>query len=80
MAASPCSLECRVTEIFALKDVKGQPAGNILTVGQVVGVHLDERFVRDGRFDLAAARTILRCGYLADDAVIEQLFELERPK
>ena len=80
VAASPCSLECRVTEIFALKDVNGAPVGNILTVGQVVGVHLDERFVKDGHFDLAAARTIVRCGYTGDYAVIEQLFQMERPK
>ena len=80
VAASPCSLECRVTEIFALKDVNGAPVGNILTVGQVVGVHLDERFVKEGRFDLAAARTIVRCGYTGDYAVIEQLFQMERPK
>ncbi|WP_294537122.1 flavin reductase family protein [uncultured Rhodoblastus sp.] len=80
VAASPCSLECRVTEIFALKDVNGEPVGNILTVGQVVGVHIDERFLHDGRFDLAAARTIVRCGYAGDYALIERLFKLERPK
>ena len=52
VAASPCGLECRVTEIFRLKNLEGEAVGNILTLGQVVGVHLDERYVKDGRFDL----------------------------
>src|SRR5208282_5204627 len=34
VAASPCSLECRVTEIFRLKDLEGEAVGNILTLGQ----------------------------------------------
>jgi flavin reductase (DIM6/NTAB) family NADH-FMN oxidoreductase RutF len=80
VAASPCSLECRVTDIFRLKDLKGETIGNILTLGQVVGVHIDERFVREGKFDLAAAKTIMRGGYTADYAVVERLFQMERPK
>ncbi len=80
VAASPCSLECRVTEVFRLKNLAGEAAGNILTLGQVVGVHLDERFVKDGRFDLAAAKTIVRCGYAADYAVFDAIFQMERPK
>ncbi len=80
VAASPCSLECRVTETLRLKDVNGEAVGNILTIGQVVGVHLDDNFVRDGRFDLAAAQTITRCGYAADYALIDHFFQMQRPK
>jgi flavin reductase (DIM6/NTAB) family NADH-FMN oxidoreductase RutF len=80
VAASPCSLECRVTEIVRLKDVDGNATANILTLGQVVGVHLDEKFIRDGRFDLAAAQVITRCGYAADYALIDHFFEMARPK
>ncbi|MCI4680093.1 flavin reductase family protein [Rhodoblastus acidophilus] len=79
VAASPCSLECMVTEIVRLKDISGQPMGAILTIGQVVGVHLDEAFIRDGRFDLVAAQPILRCGYAADYATIGALFQMARP-
>jgi flavin reductase (DIM6/NTAB) family NADH-FMN oxidoreductase RutF len=80
VAASPCSLECRVTEIVRLKDVDGEATANILTLGQVVGVHLDEKFIHDGRFDLAAAQVITRCGYAADYALIDHFFEMARPK
>jgi flavin reductase (DIM6/NTAB) family NADH-FMN oxidoreductase RutF len=77
--ASPCSLECKVTEIFRLKDLSGAPMGNILTIGQVVGVHIDEAFLRDGRFDLVAAQPLLRCGYAGDYATIKSIFEIRRP-
>jgi len=80
VAASPCSLECRVTEIVRLKNIDGAPTGAILTIGQVVGVHIDPAFLRDGRFDLRAAQPILRCGYTADYATIGDLFQMRRPR
>jgi flavin reductase (DIM6/NTAB) family NADH-FMN oxidoreductase RutF len=80
VAASPCSLECRVTEIIGMKDMNGRLAGNILTLGQVVGVHLDAKFICEGRFDLAAAQVITRCGYAADYALIDHFFAMSRPK
>jgi flavin reductase (DIM6/NTAB) family NADH-FMN oxidoreductase RutF len=77
--ASPCALECKVTEIFRLKDRHGAAMGNILTVGEVVGVHIDGSFVRDGKFDLAAAAPILRCGYAGDYATLGAMFKMTRP-
>ena len=79
VAASPCSLECKVTEIFRLKDMHGAKMGNILTIGQVVGVHLDEFYIREGLFDLAAASPIMRCGYAGDYAKIGAMFKMTRP-
>jgi flavin reductase (DIM6/NTAB) family NADH-FMN oxidoreductase RutF len=80
VAASPCSLECKVTEIFHLRDMDGAKIGNILTVGQVVGVHLDEFFIREGQFDLAAANPIMRCGYAGDYAKMGAMFKMKRPE
>lgn len=79
VAASPCSLECRVTEIIRLKNLSGAPMGNILTIGQVVGVHISEGFIHDGTFDLKAADPLLRCGYAGDYATIATLFDMRRP-
>ena len=56
VAASPVALECRVVERLELRDVDGVPAPNIVVFGQVVGVHVDERHIVDGRFDTAAVR------------------------
>jgi flavin reductase (DIM6/NTAB) family NADH-FMN oxidoreductase RutF len=47
-------------------------------VGQVVATHIDDRFIKDGRFDTAGARPLGRCGY-RDYAVVEHVFELLRP-
>src|SRR5262249_50616240 len=49
VAASPCALECKLLQIVALADLDGQPAHRYVTFGQVVGVHIDESFIRDGR-------------------------------
>ncbi len=80
VAASPCAMECKVVHATELHDVDGNPAGQFLVVGQVVGVHLDEAFVReDGRVDTVALRPIARCGYLGDYAVVRELFDMPRP-
>ena len=79
VAATPCAMECRVVHAVELHDVDGAPADQFLVVGQVVGVHLDERFVAGGRVDTAAIRPIARCGYLGDYAVVDELFEMLRP-
>jgi flavin reductase (DIM6/NTAB) family NADH-FMN oxidoreductase RutF len=79
VAASPCSLECRVVHQLELHDLDGDSTDHHLVIGQVVGVHLDEALIADGRVDTAAIRPIARCGYLAEYAVVDRLFEMYRP-
>jgi flavin reductase (DIM6/NTAB) family NADH-FMN oxidoreductase RutF len=79
VAGSPCALECRVVHRLELHDVDGEPTDQHLTVGQVLGVHLDERFIVDGRVDTVAMRPIARCGYRGDYTMVERLFEMLRP-
>jgi flavin reductase (DIM6/NTAB) family NADH-FMN oxidoreductase RutF len=79
VAATPCAMECKVVHAVELHDIDGRPADQFLVVGQVVGVHLDERFVAGGRVDTAAIRPIARCGYLGDYTVVDELFEMLRP-
>jgi flavin reductase (DIM6/NTAB) family NADH-FMN oxidoreductase RutF len=76
--ASPAALECRVTEMVSLRDLEGRDTGRRLVLGLVVGVHLDERFVKDGWVDSAAMRPIARCGY-DEYAVVEKVFSMPRP-
>lgn len=78
VAESPVALECKAIEVKALTDLDGRPMGNHLVIGQVVGVHIDEAMIVDGRFDLTLARPIARCGY-KDYAVVTELFALDRP-
>lgn len=79
VAASPCAMECRVVSDVELRDLDGRSVDQHLIIGQVVGVHLDESFIADGRVDTARLRPIARCGYLGDYAVVESLFEMRRP-
>jgi len=78
VAASPAALECRVVHAMELHDQDGRPSNGFITIGQVVGVHIDERCLRDGRFDMVAAGTIARCGY-RDYAQVTEVFEALRP-
>ncbi|SSC66590.1 flavin reductase family protein [Ciceribacter selenitireducens] len=72
-------LECRVTEIHTLKTIDGTDSDSHAVFGQVVAIHLDERVIRDGRFDVALARPVTRLGYM-DYAEVQPVFELLRPK
>ena len=78
VAASPCALECKWLQTVRLNDVDGRPLENHVVFGQVVGVHIDDRFIRDGLLDTAAMRPIARCGY-RDYAVVESVFSMTRP-
>ncbi|MFS8049546.1 flavin reductase family protein [Rhizobium sp. BR 314] len=72
-------LECRVTEILRPKGLDGEPSENIMVIGQVVGIHIDEAIIRDGRLDMALARPVARMGYM-DYAEGSDVFEMMRPK
>lgn len=76
--AAAASLECKLVDLQELKTLDGSSAGTFMAIGQVVGVHIDERCIRDGRFDMTEAHTIARCGY-SDYAVVNALFSLTRP-
>jgi flavin reductase (DIM6/NTAB) family NADH-FMN oxidoreductase RutF len=75
---SPAALECRVIAVQELRDLQGRPIDRHIVFGEVVGVHIDRAFLREGRFDSAAARPLSRLGY-RDYAVVSETFELRRP-
>ena len=79
VAASPCALECKLIDVIRLRTVEGTLIDNWMVFGQVVGVHIDEAFITDGRLDTAAMQPIARCGY-ADYAVADRMFSISRPR
>lgn len=78
VADSPAAMECRVTQVVRVLDVDGRETGGVVVYGQVVGMHIDERCMKDGRFDLAAVKPIARCGY-DEYTVVERVFAMTRP-
>ena len=81
VAASPAALECRVVQIVRLHDLEGRETSNLLAIGQVVGVHIDRAYLRDGLFDTGAAHPIMRAGYRDQyvEATPETMFQMTRP-
>ena len=79
VARAAAAFECKVVQILPLHDLAGDALDSFLVLGQVVGVHINPRFLIDGRFDTAAARPIARCGYRGDYAEVTGLFEMFRP-
>ena len=62
VAESPVALECRWLRTVPLEPLTG-PAQYHLVIGEVVGTHIDDRFIVDGVVDTAAMRPIARAGY-----------------
>jgi flavin reductase (DIM6/NTAB) family NADH-FMN oxidoreductase RutF len=72
-------MECKVTRVMRLEDSRGTPIDGWIVIGEVVGVHIDSKYLKDGFFDTAAARPIARCGYRGDYAEVNRIFEMIRP-
>jgi flavin reductase (DIM6/NTAB) family NADH-FMN oxidoreductase RutF len=80
--SSPVRFECRVTQEIQLQNVQAEPITTWMVFGEVVGVHIDESLLKDGIYQTAAARPVVRGGGPADYFTIvpEQLFQMRRPK
>src|SRR4029077_15663917 len=45
------------------KDIDGNPEPRFIAFGQVIGIHIDESFIKDGLLDTGAMKPIARAGY-----------------
>lgn len=78
---SPVAFECRHWKTVQLPPATpGGPSGYHVVFGLVVGIHIDEAFIKDGIVDTGAMRPVARLGY-HDYAVVtpETIFSLRRP-
>ncbi|MGE6785897.1 flavin reductase family protein [Ensifer adhaerens] len=78
VAEAYAALECRMTEMFQPKDLDGAPSDNYVVIGQVVGIHIREEAIRDGRFDMATVKPLARLGYM-DYCDGGDVFQMTRP-
>jgi len=78
---SPVAFECKLIEIMQLRGANGEKAQAWLTLGEVVAVHIDKNFIRDGVYQTALARPIVRAGRKGDsfESRPDALFEMTRP-
>lgn len=80
VAESPAALECKLVQIVQLHGADGATLDQYLTIGQVVGVHLDRAYLKEGLFDLVATHPVQRAGYGADYTEATTGFKMERPR
>ena len=77
VAESPVAFECRHFRTVPLPGDDGS-ADNHLVIGRVIGIHIDDRYIHDGRVDTAALRPLARLGY-SEYAVVTEAFRMRRP-
>lgn len=79
---SPAALECRHWKTIELPDVQpGTDKGHFLVIGHVVGIYIDDAYVKDGLVDTPAMRPLARMGYMQYAVVTpETTLEINRPQ
>ena len=73
VAHAPASMECKLTKVV---DLPG--SSNIVVFGEVTGIHLNEKYLINGIFDVTKFQPLARLGY-QDYARVTELFSLKRP-
>jgi flavin reductase (DIM6/NTAB) family NADH-FMN oxidoreductase RutF len=74
---SPVAFECRYWRTIDLPGPNSGPGNHAIVLGQVVGVHISDEVMVNGRVDVTKLRPIARLGY-GDYAVIDRVFTLPR--
>jgi flavin reductase (DIM6/NTAB) family NADH-FMN oxidoreductase RutF len=76
---SPVAFECRYWRTIDLPARNGKPGTNAVVLGQVIGIHIADEAIVNGRVDVTRLKPIARLGY-GDYAVVDEVFTLSRPK
>lgn len=75
--ASPVCFECKLFKVVEMPDEQGR-VSDWLTIGRVIGIHIDDQFIENGRVNTAAMRPIARLGY-SEYTTVEQAWRMRRP-
>ncbi|MGE4337581.1 MAG: flavin reductase family protein [Pigmentiphaga sp.] len=78
VARSPAALECEYLKTVSLPGIDGKPHPTQVVFGRVVGVHIADEVLVDGRVDIARIRPLSRMGYL-DYTTVDSVFPMPRP-
>jgi len=79
VADSPVSLECRLLKKIDLKTTSKNKNQNKMIIGEVVGIHIDDKFIKNNKINSLAMRAISRMGY-TEYSEVDTRFLMERPK
>jgi flavin reductase (DIM6/NTAB) family NADH-FMN oxidoreductase RutF len=78
VAGSPAHLECKLHQFLTLPADPRSGKSNVMVIGHVIAVHIDDAYITDGRFDTVRAQPVARLGYM-DFSVVTESFAIERP-
>ena len=79
VAESPVNLECRLLKKIDLKTTSKNKNQNKMIIGEVVGIYIDNKFIKNNKINSLAMRAISRMGY-AEYSEVDSKFLMERPK
>ncbi len=77
VANSPAAIECVVVDTHRVRHRGGEHIYQMI-FGEVVGIHIDDGFIHNGRVDTSAMHLLTRMGY-DEYAVLENSFSMTRP-
>jgi flavin reductase (DIM6/NTAB) family NADH-FMN oxidoreductase RutF len=78
VAEAPAVLECKLVKVIDDLPSWHEHAFNIMVIGEVVGVHIDDACLKDGRLDVGAFNPVARLGYM-DYTTVTDVWEMNRP-
>jgi flavin reductase (DIM6/NTAB) family NADH-FMN oxidoreductase RutF len=78
VSESPVSLECVVSDIYELPFDESAELG-WMVMGRVLGIHIADEVLVDGRVSIAKLHPIARLGY-REFAAVERVFTMARPR
>lgn len=79
VAESPVAVECKLSQVITLTPSSGLPCTNRVAIGEVVGIHIDGRVLKEGLVDVEELKPLGRMGYL-EYTVPPRSFEMLRPE
>ena len=69
---------CRLAKIVEDLPSWREHAFNIIVIGEVVGVHIDDVILKDGQVDVLTFNPVARLGYM-DYTTVTDVWEMNRP-
>jgi len=78
VAEAPAVLECRTHQVLDLPTWR-EGWRNLVVIGEVVGVHIREEYLKDGLLDVLSYHPVARMGYM-DYTTVTDRWEMQRPE
>ena len=76
--ATPVHLECVLFKIVDMPSTSSEYR-HAMVIGQVIGVHINDQFLKDGIVDIERIMPLARMGY-KDYTHVERVYPMDRPK